>query len=250
VDRRELLRAIQWFHTAVAAARETQDGPLESWILSRQAMVPLNFGAPRAAADIAAHALAVAGRRTSASMALAASVAARSYAPMGRDDLTLANLDLAERAFAQLDDTQTTDTWLGYPEQKHYIHASQALTLAGSTARAYVVQSRALEPTRSPRSMSAALIEVDRATCLIAALLVQVRAYLHPRKFHRLKSPHRARAPGPRPSHPDWPPPPTPRPPPPPASDPTSPQSPSTPAPNAAGTTHRARPRIPPRAGR
>lgn len=158
--------AHRWFGTALTAARETQDGPLESWILSRQAMVPLNFGAPRIAADIAARALAVAGRRPSAPMALAASVAARSYASMGRHDMSFANLDLAETAFERLGDAQTTDTWFGYPEQKHYVHASQALTMTGSTARAYVAQSRALELTRSPLSMSAALVEVDRATCL------------------------------------------------------------------------------------
>ncbi|MFI0898518.1 hypothetical protein [Streptomyces sp. NPDC020983] len=47
------------------------------WALARHAMVPLNHGAPRSAADLATRACAEAGRKPSAAAALAAAVAAR-----------------------------------------------------------------------------------------------------------------------------------------------------------------------------
>ncbi|MER8089965.1 hypothetical protein ACIO6T_35980 [Streptomyces sp. NPDC087532] len=42
-----------WFATAARAAAESGDQQLHAWVLAREAMVPLNYGAPRAAADLA-----------------------------------------------------------------------------------------------------------------------------------------------------------------------------------------------------
>ncbi|MFJ9612639.1 hypothetical protein [Streptomyces noursei] len=61
---------------------------------------------------------------------------------------------------------QAADTWFGYPEQKHHVHLSQALTILGETKRAYATQARALELSRSPSLMTRALISIDRASCL------------------------------------------------------------------------------------
>ncbi|MGW4518297.1 hypothetical protein ACWEO4_41725 [Streptomyces sp. NPDC004393] len=69
-----------WFATAAWAAAESGDQQLHAWVLAREAMVPLNYGAPRAAADLAGQARLAAGTRPTAAAVLAAAVAARAYA--------------------------------------------------------------------------------------------------------------------------------------------------------------------------
>lgn len=155
-----------WFHTASLAAQETGDRELKAWILAREAMVPLNFGAPQAAAVLATQARAAAGKRPTASAALACAVASRAYALLGQGAQAREALSRAESVAGQLSPSAAADTWFGYPEQKHHVHASQTLTHLGDTQRAYTSQHRALELSRSPQSMSAALIHLDRAACL------------------------------------------------------------------------------------
>ncbi|MFC1421287.1 hypothetical protein [Streptacidiphilus cavernicola] len=156
-----------WFNTAGLAAQESGDNRLYAWVLAREAMVPLNFGAPQAAAALAARARHAAGDRPSAFAALASAVAARAYAAQGRRDDALEAVDHVEGLIDQLDNSATADTWFGYPEQKHHVHLSQALTLLGETGRAYTVQERALELSRSPSLMVRALIAIDHASCLV-----------------------------------------------------------------------------------
>ncbi len=163
-DRRE---AHAWFHTAGRAAEESGDNHLNSWVLAREAMVPLNFGAPQGAADLAERARHLAGDQPSSSAALASAVGARAYALQGNRQAALAALDDVEHLMDRLDPGQQADTWFGYPEQKHHVHLSQALTLLGETDRAYATQARALELSRSPSLMTRALIAIDRATCLL-----------------------------------------------------------------------------------
>jgi hypothetical protein len=129
-----------WFHTARLAAKETGDPSVTAWILAREAMVPLNFGAPRAAADLAMQARAAAGNRPTAPAALACAVASRAYALLGRTDDAREALSQAETISERLSATAAADTWFGYPEQKHHVHASQTLTHLGETRRISVSQ--------------------------------------------------------------------------------------------------------------
>ncbi|MET7574950.1 hypothetical protein ABZT04_41780 [Streptomyces sp. NPDC005492] len=55
-----------WFATSARAAAESDDDQLHAWVLSRKAMVPLNYGAPRAAAELAGRARRAAGTRPTA----------------------------------------------------------------------------------------------------------------------------------------------------------------------------------------
>ncbi|MFF3518808.1 hypothetical protein [Streptomyces sp. NPDC002573] len=59
-----------WFATAAGAAAESGDQQLHAWVLAREAMVPLNYGAPRAAADLAGQARLAAGTRPTAAAVL------------------------------------------------------------------------------------------------------------------------------------------------------------------------------------
>ncbi|WP_446040142.1 hypothetical protein [Streptomyces sp. SID1121] len=161
-DRKE---AAHWFHTAGAAAAESGDRALHAWILARHAMVPLNFGAPRAAVILADQARKTAGGGVTAAAALGAAVAARSYALSGNHTEAMTALADAERIANKLTDAQRADTWFGYGRQKEQVHLSHALTTLGLTRRARESQSRALELSAPTSSMTRGLLQLDAATC-------------------------------------------------------------------------------------
>ncbi|MDT0494085.1 helix-turn-helix domain-containing protein [Streptomyces sp. NPDC012600] len=167
-DRGDQRDAVGWFATAERAARESGDRHMLAWVLSRHAMVPLNYGAPHVAATMAIRARAEAGRLPSAAGALAAAVTARSLASVGDQEGALRAVADARAAAARLDAVQAADTWFGYPAQKHHVHLSQAFTLMGRTREAYTEQDSAWALTRSPSVMTRALIAVDRAACVRA----------------------------------------------------------------------------------
>lgn len=155
-----------WFTTAERAARESGDSHMLTWVLARHAMVPLNYGAPRAAADLATRARAEAGRTPTAAAALAAAVTARALASVGDQQGAIRAVGDARTIAERLDSSQTADTWFGYPRQKHHVHLSQAFTLMGRTRDAYDEQQAALALTRLPSVMTRALLSIDTATCM------------------------------------------------------------------------------------
>ncbi|MFD3521403.1 helix-turn-helix domain-containing protein [Streptomyces sp. NPDC058653] len=164
-DLGEHREAHRWFATAGRAAKQSGDQLLHAWVLGREAMVPLNYGAPAAAAKLADQARHLAGNGPSSAAALAAAVASRAYAMDGYRDKALAAVSDVERLADLLTPQQRADTWFGYPVQKHHVHMSQALTHLGETARAYETQAAALELSRAPSLMTRALIAIDEACC-------------------------------------------------------------------------------------
>ncbi|MEV5506946.1 transcriptional regulator [Streptomyces orinoci] len=167
-DRGDQRDAHGWFTTAEQAARESGDRRMLSWVLARHAMVPLNYGAPRAAACLAERARAEAGDAPSGAAALAAAVTARALASTGNQPGALKAVADARSIAEGLDRTESADTWFGYPLQKHHVHLSQAFTLLGRTRQAYAEQEAALALTSSPSVMVRALLAMDRATCVHA----------------------------------------------------------------------------------
>ncbi|UGQ09240.1 transcriptional regulator [Yinghuangia sp. ASG 101] len=167
-DRGEQRDSHGWFTTAARAARESGDRHMLAWILARHAMVPLNYGAPRAAAELAGQARAEAGQTPTAAAALGAAVAARALAAAGEHEGAFEAVADARAIAEHLDAAQTADTWFGYPQQKHHVHLSQAYTLMGRTREAYTEQESALALTRSPSVMTRALLAMDTAMCLSA----------------------------------------------------------------------------------
>ncbi|MFD5749677.1 helix-turn-helix domain-containing protein [Streptomyces sp. NPDC127033] len=167
-DRGNQQDAQRWFTTAARAASESGDRRMMAWVLARHAMVPLNYGAPRAAADLAARAHRVAGNTPSAAAALAAAVSSRALAAIGDRRGAMNAVARARGTIEQLDRTGLADTWFGYPPQKHSVHLSQAFTLLGRTEQAYAEQDAALALTSSPSVMTRALLALDKAQCLRA----------------------------------------------------------------------------------
>ncbi|MER7703917.1 transcriptional regulator [Kitasatospora sp. NPDC097605] len=165
-DRGDQRDAHGWFATAEQAARESGDRHMLAWVLARHAMVPLNYGAPNTAAELAVRARTEAGRTPTAAAALAAAVTARALAAVGDRQGALRAVTDARTVAGQLDTAQSADTWFGYPLQKHHVHLSQAFTLLGQTREAYAEQEAALALTRSPSVMTRALLAMDTAICL------------------------------------------------------------------------------------
>ena len=154
-----------WFATATRAATESGDDQLRAWVLAREAMVPLNYGAPKAAADLADQARHAAGTRPTAAAVLAAAVAARAYALNHQSEQARQALAAADALMERLPEVERSDTWLTYSEQKHHVHLSHAFTTLEDTARANESQQRALELSAPTSTMTRTLLTIDAAAC-------------------------------------------------------------------------------------
>ncbi|CAL9674167.1 hypothetical protein SUDANB176_07640 (plasmid) [Streptomyces sp. enrichment culture] len=154
-----------WFATASTAAKESGDPQLHAWVLAREAMVPLNYGAPQAAAVLAEQARQLAGSRPTAAATLAAAVAARAYALSRHPEQARQALAAADTFMERLNADARADTWLTHGEQKHHVHLSYALTALGDTRRARESQQRALELSAPTSTMTRSLLAIDAAAC-------------------------------------------------------------------------------------
>jgi hypothetical protein len=101
-----------WFATAARAAAESGDDQLHAWVLAREAMVLLNYGASKAAAGLAERARRAAGHRPTAAAVLAAAVAARAYALNHQGEQARAALEAADALTDRLPEGERSDTWL------------------------------------------------------------------------------------------------------------------------------------------
>jgi hypothetical protein len=155
-----------WFTTASRAAKETDDHVLQAWVLARQAMVPLNFGSPQAAVELAERAHILAGSSPTAAAALSSAVLGRAYGMTERRDDAHAALRDAEQAENSLPESERRDTWFGHCEQKHHVHLSHALTALGDTGRAHESQAHALTLSAPTSTLTRTLLRLDAATCL------------------------------------------------------------------------------------
>ncbi|GGM29379.1 hypothetical protein GCM10011608_12550 [Micromonospora sonchi] len=158
-------QALTWFTTAARAADEAGDRTLHAWVLARTAMVPLNYGAPAAAARLAEQARHTAGNAPTAAAALATAVAARAHALTGNRHQANTNLRAADRIAEALPDTERADTWLGHCDQKHHVHLSHALTTLGDTTHARTSQAQALALSAPTSTLTRTLLHLDAATC-------------------------------------------------------------------------------------
>ena len=128
-------------------------------------MVPLNYGAPKAATALAEQARRIAGTQPTAAAVLAAAVAARAYALNHQSEQARDALTAADALMNRLPDSEQSDTWLTYSEQKHFVHVSHAYTTLADTRRARESQQRALELSKPTSTMTRTLLNIDAAAC-------------------------------------------------------------------------------------
>jgi tetratricopeptide (TPR) repeat protein len=166
------------FRTARTAADETGDRQLRAWVAVRESLVPLYFGDPREAADLAAAAADLAGRHSCAAAVMAPVVRARAQARLitpgqsrGRAALerARASLDHALDALADLPADQRADTALGYTERQLHFHAGDILVTLGDWQAAHRAFGRANELYPSTEVLDRALVAFGQARCLLAA---------------------------------------------------------------------------------
>jgi tetratricopeptide (TPR) repeat protein len=166
------------FRTARTAADETGDRQLRAWVAVRESLVPLYFGDPREAADLAAAAADLAGRHSCPAAVMAPVVRARAQARLitpgqsrGRAALerARASLDHALDALADLSPEKRADTALGYTERQLHFHAGDILVTLGDWQAAHRAFGRANELYASTEVLDRALVAFGQARCLLAA---------------------------------------------------------------------------------
>jgi tetratricopeptide (TPR) repeat protein len=166
------------FRTARTAADETGDRQLRAWVAVRESLVPLYFGDPREAADLAAAAADLAGRQPCAAAVMAPVVRARAQARLisqgqsGRRaalERTRASLDRALDALTDLPADQRADTALGYTERQLHFHAGDILVTLGDWQAAHRAFGQADELYASTEVLDRALVGFGKAQCLLAA---------------------------------------------------------------------------------
>ncbi|MEU6238154.1 hypothetical protein [Kitasatospora sp. NPDC047058] len=156
-----------WYQCAQLAAEETGDRALRAWLLAREAVVPLYFGAPAAAAQLAERARLVAGATVCATAAWAPALEARALARLGRSDDARQAMALAERAFARLGTAHTADLAYGYTERQLHWHIGSMHTTLGDTRRAQLSLDQALAMYAPAEHLGRALIALDQADGLM-----------------------------------------------------------------------------------
>ncbi|MFD5268872.1 hypothetical protein [Streptomyces sp. NPDC058335] len=140
-------------------------------------MVPLNYGAPKTAARLAHQARHTAGTRPTAAATPATAVAARAYALNHQNEQARAALEAADALMDRLPESERSDTWLTYGEQKHHVHLSHAFTTLADTRRANESQHRALELSAPTSTMTRTLLNIDAAACSRALAMDEAKAH-------------------------------------------------------------------------
>ncbi|MFF3749837.1 helix-turn-helix domain-containing protein [Streptomyces sp. NPDC002018] len=159
--------ARQWYHLGQLLAEETGDRALRAWLLAREAVIPLYFGAPAAALALAERARLVAGSTVCATAAWAPSLETRALARLGRVREARDAMALAQRAFSRLGTSDTSDTAYGYTERQLVWHGGSMWTTLGDSRRAQAALHAARDLYSPDEHLDRALIAMDEATCLV-----------------------------------------------------------------------------------
>ncbi|MGH3738144.1 MAG: helix-turn-helix domain-containing protein [Micromonosporaceae bacterium] len=165
LDERTAFR--RWARTARIAAQEAGDATTTSWVLAQEAYGHYYSGDILEAIEVAQGAMALPGERACVGAALAAPLAARAHALLGRAPETEDALGVAESVLSKLADEKLTASALGYSESQLRFHEGNALTHLGKTSRAWRAQERALQLCPPDDFMDRALTNLDRASCLV-----------------------------------------------------------------------------------
>ncbi|MEU9331052.1 hypothetical protein AB0D91_46345 [Streptomyces canus] len=154
-----------WFATAARAAAESGDDQLHAWVLAREAKVPLNYGAPKAAAGLAERARHVAGHRRTAAATLAAAVAAPRLRPQPSERAGPRRARGRRRPHGPAPRGRAIGHVADVRRAEAPRHLSHAFSTLGDTRLAHVSQERALELPAPTSTMTHTLLNIDAAAC-------------------------------------------------------------------------------------
>ncbi|MEV7011320.1 XRE family transcriptional regulator [Streptosporangium sp. NPDC051022] len=163
--------ARSFFRTGRMAADDTGDRALRAWVIAREALVPLYYGDPREALNLARKSRDLAGQTPCAAQAMAPVVEARALAMMsgaGKKDVVdqaKRALSRARAAFSQMAAADQDDAAFGYTERQLYFHQGDALVRLGQTMEADLILEQALTKYGPSDWLDPTLIRFDRAKC-------------------------------------------------------------------------------------
>lgn len=138
-----------------------------SWVRAQEAYGHFYSGDLHDAIAVAAHARALAAKRSTTGAVLAAALEARAYAAMSRAGDAIQTLSVAESAFFQLDSAAVGTSAFGYDEAQLRFHESNVLTHLMQTESAWIAQQRALTLCGVDDYTDRTLTLLDRARCLV-----------------------------------------------------------------------------------
>ncbi|WP_051752977.1 hypothetical protein [Streptosporangium amethystogenes] len=165
--------ARSFFRTGRTAADETGDRALRAWVTAREALVPLYYGDPREALNLAKKSRDLAGQTPCAAQAMAPVVEARALAMMsgaGKKDVVdqaKRALSRARAAFSQMTAADQDDATFGYTERQLYFHQGDALVKLGQAMEADLILEQALTKYGPTDWLDPTFIKFDRAQCKI-----------------------------------------------------------------------------------
>ncbi|MEU9098730.1 helix-turn-helix transcriptional regulator [Streptomyces sp. NPDC048361] len=162
-------RSAAWWGTGRAAAAAAEDRATLSWMYAQEAYQLYYGGDLEGALELAGRAQQLAGGLPCVGPALAAPLAARAHALLGRRAETSAALAEAEAALQRLDPADAVASAFGYSESQFRFHGGNALTHLRETGPAGEQQERALELYPVSDHMDRALVRLDQAMCLAIA---------------------------------------------------------------------------------
>lgn len=168
IDLGDRRMAQSFFRTARVAADETGDRALRAWVVVREAVVPLYYGDPAKAVELARRSQGLAGGTRCAASAMAPALEARARARLGHRDTTRdarQALQRAESALSRLPADEQADTAFGYTEHQLRFHQGNVLTHLGAAADAVRTQDEALRLYPESVTLDRTLIGFDRASC-------------------------------------------------------------------------------------
>lgn len=167
--------ARSFFRTARTAADETGDRQLRAWVTVRESLVPMYYGDPREALQLARKAQDLAGRAPSVAGAMAPAVEARALGMLalrGRGDAAPSArraLVRGRAVFDQLPKDNTGDLVFGFTERQLTFYEGDTLTSLGDHRHGDEVLSRALTLYSPSDHVDLTLVRLDRAACKLQA---------------------------------------------------------------------------------
>jgi hypothetical protein len=156
-----------WFRTAGLASKVSDDRQLAGMALVRSGIVSLYHEAPTQALHSISKAKVLLGDAPTPWRARALVVEARSLAKIGKAGEARSLLHAAETAFEAMPSSALRDPALGFTERQFYFTSSNAYTHLGMTAEAEQMQRRAQALYQPNEHLDPALIELDRARCML-----------------------------------------------------------------------------------
>ncbi|AEV86810.1 hypothetical protein ACWT_5792 [Actinoplanes sp. SE50] len=163
-------QARQWLHTARLAADETAQPVLRAWVATRAAVTALHLGDPVTATTVAAEAEMLTRRHPSRLSAMAWAIMARTAAVTGDADTARHALQQAQHTFpACPDGPEMGNTANTFTLGQLHFYASDAYTNLGDTRAAMQAQDQALAAFGPGEMLDPALVQLDRARCMVVA---------------------------------------------------------------------------------